>query len=129
MASGMHFVALDGIGLKEAVVAIRALSMQEFDRFGAGRVSLNGLTHKAIEWFADDAGIVLGAIAYHPVNLEWSYVIMGRDIYGKFGALDLDTGLCDLDVVRRLLLEKMTARVTAASKNALSQRRRVAVSS
>ena len=98
-------------------MAVRALSIQEFEKFGAARVTVDGLTLRAVEWFADDGGVVLGVIAYHPADLAWALVILGRDIYGKFRALDRDRGLRDLDEARRTLVEKM---VLASGRKALT---------
>jgi hypothetical protein len=86
---------------------IRALTIQEFDRFRSARSTLARPTDQAVEWFADDAGVVLGAIAYNQVDLQWSFVVWGRDHHGKFRALDRDAGLSVLDDARRLLVEKM----------------------
>jgi hypothetical protein len=65
------------------------------------------LTDHAVEWFADDAGAVVGAIGYDTRDLDWSFVILGRDIHGTFRALDRDVGLYALQDARRLLVEKM----------------------
>jgi hypothetical protein len=88
-------------------MAIRALSLQEFDRFNAARATVARHTDKAVEWFADDAGAVLGAIAYDHFDLEWSVVVLGRDDHGQFRALDRDGGMHVLDDARRILVEKM----------------------
>jgi hypothetical protein len=88
-------------------MAIRALSLQECDRFNSARAAVARHTDKAVEWFADDANVVLGAIAYHHFDLEWSFVVVGRDDHGQYRALDRDAGLRDLDHARRCLVEKM----------------------
>jgi hypothetical protein len=89
-------------------VAIRTLSLQEFDKFRSARTAMaRRLTAQAVEWFVDDAATVLGAIAYDARDLDWSFVILGRDTHGQFRALDRDIGLYDLDKARRLLVEKM----------------------
>lgn len=92
-------------------MAIRALSRQEFDRFRSARATLALLTDRAVEWFADDTGVVLGAIAYDKSDLQWSFVVLGRDHDGEFRALDHDAGLRVLDDARRLLLERMASGV------------------
>ena len=90
-------------------MAIRTLSRQEFNRFRSSRTTMaQQLSANAIEWFTDDVGVVLGAIAYDERNLDWSFVVLGRDHRGKFCALDRDVGLGDLNDARRLLVEKMT---------------------
>jgi hypothetical protein len=88
-------------------MAIRALSPQEFDRFNSARAAVARYTDKAVEWFADDQGAVLGAIAYHQTNLEWSLVVLGRDRHGRFYTFDRQAGLPVLDEARHLVLEKM----------------------
>jgi hypothetical protein len=99
--------------LGEVFMAVRVLTIQEFDRFRSGRSRLARLTDQAVEWFADDAGAVLGAIAYHRFQLDWSFIVLARDSVGKFRAIARDTGLPDLGEARRLLVEKMaTAKMT-----------------
>jgi hypothetical protein len=88
-------------------MAIRALSPREFDQFNAARARVARHTDQAVEWFADDTGTVLGAIAYHHLDLDWSLVVLRRNGDGTFRASDRATGLCVLDDARRLLLDKM----------------------
>jgi hypothetical protein len=88
-------------------MAIHALSLQEFDRLNAARATVARHTDKAVEWFADDADAVLGAIAYDQFVLEWSLVVLRRDQFGQFRPLDRDRGLRVLDEARRVLVEKM----------------------
>jgi hypothetical protein len=79
------------------------------------------LTDKAVEWFADDMGAVLGAIAYNERDLDWSFVILGRDNHGQFCVLDRDVGLYDLNDARRLLVEKMAHAVAIGPQVSLPQ--------
>jgi hypothetical protein len=88
-------------------MAIRSLSLREFDRFNAARATVARHTDQAVEWFADDTGTVLGAIAYHHLNLEWSLVVLGQDQQGEFYTFARDSGLLVLDEARRLVVEKM----------------------
>jgi hypothetical protein len=88
-------------------MAIRTLSLQEFDRFRSARTTMaRRLTEKAVEWFAHDKGTVVGAITYDERDLDWAFVILGRDD-GKYRALDRDVGFDALQDARRLLVEKM----------------------
>jgi hypothetical protein len=93
--------------IEEDSMAIRALSLSEFDRFNAARARVARHTDQAVEWFADDTGTVLGAIAYHHLDLDWSLVVLRRNRDGTFCASDRAAGLCVLDDARRLLLDKM----------------------
>ena len=95
-------------------MAIRALSLQECDRFNSARATLAGHTDRAVEWFADDAGAILGAIAYDQFDLEWSLVVVGQDNHGTFRALDRAAGLRVLDDARLLLIEKMATALATA---------------
>jgi hypothetical protein len=90
-------------------MAIRALSLKEFDRFNAARARVARHTDQAVEWFADDTSTVLGAIAYHHLALDWSLVVLKRNSDGTFRAVERAAGLHVLDDARRLLVEKMAA--------------------
>jgi hypothetical protein len=98
-------------------MAIRTLSLQEFDRVRSARTTMaQRLTNRAVEWFTDDKGAVLGAIAYDEHDLDWSFVMLGRDHHGKFRALDRDVGLGDLADARRLLVDKMAEAVALGKR-------------
>jgi hypothetical protein len=88
-------------------MAIRALSLREFDQFNATRARVARHTDQAVEWFSDDTGTVLGAIAYHHLDLDWSLVVLRRNGDGTFRASDRAAGFCVLDDARRQLLDKM----------------------
>jgi hypothetical protein len=88
-------------------MSIRALSIREPDRFNEARTTVARHIDHAVEWFADDGGAVLGAIAYHHFTLEWSLVVLQRDRGGEFRACGCDAGLRVLADVRRILVERM----------------------
>jgi hypothetical protein len=88
-------------------MAIRAMFRQEFDRFASAQSALADLTHRAVEWFADDTGVVLGAMTHHESDLNWSFVVLGRNNLGQFHPLYLDFGFWNCDEARRLLFAKM----------------------
>jgi hypothetical protein len=93
-------------------MTIRALSLQEFARLNAARARVARHTAQAVEWFADDAETVLGAIAYHHLDLDWSLVVLRRDDHGTFQAVYRAAGLPVLDEARRLLVEQMETALT-----------------
>jgi hypothetical protein len=90
-------------------MAIRALSLQEFDRFNSARAAVARHTDTAVEWFTDDTGDVLGAISYHAWNLDWSLVVLRQGGRGTFRALARDAGLHALDGARSRLVNTMAA--------------------
>jgi hypothetical protein len=93
-------------------MAIRTLSLQEFDRFRSARTTMaRRLTERAVEWFAHDTGSVLGALTYDERDLDWSFVILGRNTDGKFCAVDRHIGVEALEDARRLLVETMALAV------------------
>jgi hypothetical protein len=93
-------------------MAIRTVSLQEFDRFRSGRNQwARRLTNKAVEWFVDDLRTVLGAIAYDERDLDWSFVILGRDTQNRLRVFDRGAGIEALQEVRRQLVEQMTLAV------------------
>jgi hypothetical protein len=95
--------------MQEDSMAIRALSLKEFATFNAARARVARHTDQAVEWFADDTGSVLGAIAYHHLALDWSMVVLKQNGDGTFRAIERADGLRVLDDARRLLISKMTA--------------------
>jgi hypothetical protein len=102
-------------------MAIRALSRQEFERFASAQSALEDLTAKAVEWFADDSGLILGAIAHHRSDLNWSFVVLSRDCHASFRAKYLDFGFWNADEARRQLFLKMDpTEVNASSANSIS---------
>jgi hypothetical protein len=93
-------------------MSIRTLSREECDRFGSADAALTLVTTNAVAWFADDAGVVLGALVYGESNFDWSCVMLGRDAAGVFHTLGTDVGLRSHNEARRFLLDRMRAAVT-----------------
>jgi hypothetical protein len=100
---------------------IRAMFRQEFARIVAAQSILNDFSSKAVEWFADDSGNRLGAIAYYESDLNWSIVVLDRGRQANFGALYLEFGFWSCDDARRLLFEKMAATVGTSSTRRSAQ--------
>jgi hypothetical protein len=87
-------------------MGIRAPSLQEFRRLNAARTVVRTHTDKAVEWFADDTDSVLGAIAYHHLNLAWSIVVFARDPAGDFRRVYRCADLSVLDDARHTIHRK-----------------------
>jgi hypothetical protein len=102
-------------GSDEISMTIRALCRQEFDRFSSAQATLADFTSKAVEWFADDTGLVLGAVAHHESDLNWSYVVLSRDTKGQFRSRHLQFGVWNVDEARRLLLARMETTLATAT--------------
>jgi hypothetical protein len=102
---------------REALVAIRAVSRKEFDRFHPTRISVADLPIEEIEWFAEDDGIVIGVITRIAGDRDWSIAVLGRDTTrGPFRAFDADANCGKLETARRLLLAKMAMALASGRK-------------
>jgi hypothetical protein len=99
-------------------MAIRALSRQEFARFGATRLTLNGRSRTVVEWFADETGVFIGTIACQESDLDWSFMILQRNLYGRFHIFHLESGCLDVDRARRLLFDRMEAALALLAESA-----------
>ena len=93
-------------------MAICALTRQQFDQVRAERPALALLTDNAGEWFGDDTSLVLGAIAYRPLDLSWSFVVVIMDHPGQCLTADRESGFRDHAEARRQLLEHMALALT-----------------
>jgi hypothetical protein len=86
---------------------IRALFRQEFDRIVSKQSILKDFTTRAVEWFADDSGDFIGAIAHQESDLNWSIVILVRKPHANFRAHYLDFGFWNCDDARQQLFDTM----------------------
>jgi hypothetical protein len=59
------------------------------------------------EWWAAANEAALGAIVFDHIDSDWSLVILGRDEYGTFRAIDLAVSLPSRETARAILREKM----------------------
>jgi hypothetical protein len=100
-------------------MGIHALSRQEFDRFSSTQLTLAAFTTAAVEWFADDTGLVLGAVTHREADRHWSFVVLVRDSHGQFGPLTLQFGAWNAGEARRLLLARMNAALTTVEQESL----------
>jgi hypothetical protein len=97
-------------------MTIRALSRQEFDRFAATQPTVSDFTADAVEWFADDTGLVLGAVTYRKADHPWSFVVLARDTHGQFAPLNLQFGAWNAAEARRLVIARMETAVLNADQ-------------
>ena len=98
-----------------ALMAIHALSKEEFDRFDSPPVPLAHLSSKDVEWFADHDGTVIGVISRGTSDRDWSVTVFRRDTHGTVQACEREGGLQHPDDARRLLFTRMeTALATGA---------------
>lgn len=60
-----------------------------------------------VEWYADDAGNIIGIVVRDRIDNDWLYVIMGRDQEGAFRAFKTDVELPTREEARKQLQEAM----------------------
>ena len=90
-----------------AVMAINSISRWEFDAFGPSRGPLVGVAWEEVEWFADEAGNVIGVLTHDLADDDWGYAVLGRDRNGVFRAVGNDVSIKRQDKARTRLIAEM----------------------
>ena len=88
-------------------MSIRSITRAEFDTFKPLRAPAAALILDEMDWFADDAGVVLGFIARDQADHNYFVGVLGRDEGGTFRAIDVNSGIVTLDEARSELIAKM----------------------
>ena len=86
---------------------IRSISRTEFDSFQPSRAPAAEQMFDEVEWFADDAGFVIGVVARDRTDHDYFVGVLGRDQSGKFRAIDVESCIANVDDARSQLLAKM----------------------
>jgi hypothetical protein len=94
-------------------MTIRAISRQDFDSFVTSGDASALVSRQAVEWYADDAGVVVGVIAYDESDFDSLVLVLRRDHAGTFRSLGTDVCLRDRDDARGLLLARMRTALRA----------------
>lgn len=66
------------------------ITRDEFDAYQPLRAPDSERLYEEVEWFADEMGNIIGSIIRDRTDDDWSWVMMGRDV---FRAIELDTCL------------------------------------
>ncbi len=88
-------------------LAINPISRPQFDAFEPARMPIGGVIWDEIEWFADEAGNVIGVLTYDSKDDDWGYAVLGRDSNGVFRAIENDVSIERKDVARTRLVAEM----------------------
>ena len=88
-------------------LAIHPISLRQFDAFGPTRVPIAGVVWEELEWFADEAGNVIGVLTHDVKDDDWGYAVLGRDRNGVFRAIENDVSFERQDVARTRLVAEM----------------------
>jgi len=55
------------------------------------------------EWYSDQDENVLGVITWDKIDLDWGYLVLGRDERDLFRAIEVDVSLPDVEAARNKL--------------------------
>jgi len=86
---------------------IHSISRQEFDAYKPARAPGIEMLVEEVEWFADERGVIIGALARDRTDHDWSYVVLGPDERGAFRGIEFRVNIDSLDAARESLLTKM----------------------
>src|SRR5688572_21411739 len=93
-------------------MAIRSVTKQEFNKFKPARSPMSLTMIQEVEWFADDAGNVIGVLAQDKFDKDWSVAVLGRDERGSFRFIDGTTCIQNQSDARTELKKRMEKAVT-----------------
>ena len=68
------------------------------------------------EWYADQDENVLGVVLFDKIDLDWGYVVLGRDELARFSAINQDVSLHAAEQAREALHKKMLEYSLAGEK-------------
>ena len=88
-------------------LAIKLISLRQFDAFEPTRVPIAGVAWEELEWFADDAGNVIGVLTHDLKDDDWGYALLGRDSNGVFRAIENDVSIERQNYARTRLIAEM----------------------
>lgn len=89
-------------------MAIKSITQSEFNAFKPSRSPIIAAITEEVEWFADDADTIIGAVIYDKIDSDWSYVILGRDERGSFRCIGGDTTIADRETATTQLRGAMS---------------------
>ena len=88
-------------------LALRSMSRTEFDAFATHRSAVATIVMDEVEWYADDDDLVIGFVARHKLDADWSVCVLGPGPDGHFRAIDGATSIGTQSEARSRLFLKM----------------------
>jgi hypothetical protein len=86
---------------------VNEISRATFDTFKPSRGPMVGFLIQERAWFADQEGVVIGAVTFDVTDRDWGYVVLGRDDNKRFRAIALEHSLQSPIEARSRLLARM----------------------
>ena len=101
-------------------MAIQHISRSQFDSYKPARSAMAQVMAEETDWYADDAGNIIGAVIRDRTDNDWGYVILGRDERDHFRCFDVQSSIDTERAARTQLLGAM-AKVEASGKKEFPQ--------
>ena len=83
------------------------ISSTEFDKLFPNRPLLESFTGELVEWFANEANNILGAIDHEQKTGTWSYVVLKRNPQGVLEVSELNENIVSRPAAEAELFRKM----------------------
>ena len=88
-------------------MAINRISQDGFNSYNPARSTMAAVITDETDWYADDAGNVIGTVFRDRTDNDWAYIIMGRDERGNFRCFALKASITTEGASRDQLLAPM----------------------
>jgi hypothetical protein len=75
---------------------MKRITREEFDRLLPRHSRLEALMGAQIEWYANTARTLIGAIALTPVGRSWNFAVLKRNRLGAFQVCDVGDNFFNL---------------------------------
>lgn len=89
-------------------MAVKPISQTKFDSYHPARTPIAEVVCEETDWYADDAGNVIGAVVRDRTDNDWGYVILGRDEHGHFRCFDQKASIQEKRTARTELIAAMS---------------------
>jgi hypothetical protein len=83
------------------------ISCEEFDKLFPDRPLLESFTGELVEWFANEANTILGAIDHEQKTSTWSYVVVRKNQEGVLRVSELNENIVSRLAAEAELFRKM----------------------
>ena len=88
-------------------MAVEEISRREFDSFSPTRSPMVKAIIEETSWYADTDRQILGAVLFDKTNMDWAYVVLGRDGGSGFSAVLTEACLGSKEEAEAQLIEAM----------------------
>src|SRR5437868_13098758 len=98
-------------------MAVEEISRKQFDSFSPPRSTIVQTITEELSWYGDTDRRIIGAVLFDKTNMDWAYVVLGRERGGEFNAVKTETCLETKEEAEALLISAMQ-KIEASGKTA-----------